>query len=288
MRRLALLFAAVVAVAAAPGTASAATKSVSILKAGFSPASVTVTVGDTVKWTNKDAVDHQVVSNTGAFVSPILKPGKTYSFTFKAAGTYRYHDGLRPTLKGTVIVKGKPPAVTIAASAPIITYATQIHLTGVVSSGLAGETVTLSYQPYPQVSYVQLAVVTTTTGGAWDYITAPTILTSYQAKYKNVLSQPITVSIKPRVTFRPFGRGYWKTTVTGGRSYAGRSVYLQRLSSFGQWVNLRKLTLGPRSGRIFRLPRVSGRYRVFLTVNQAGPGYLASWSGTQTVHYRRR
>src|SRR5919201_5839122 len=287
MRRLTLLLAAVVAVAITAPTASAATKAVSILKAGFSPTLVSIQVGDTVKWTNKDTTDHQVVSDTGAFVSPILKAEKTYSFTFKAAGTYHYHDGLKPTLKGTVTVKGKPPAVTIGASTPIITYGTEIHLTGAVSSGNAGETVTLYSQPYPQASYVQLATVVTTAGGAWDYLTTPTILTSYQAKYKGVTSQPITVSIKPRVTFRPYGGRYWKTTVTGGRSYAGKGVYLQRLSLFGEWVKVRKLTLGAKSGRIFRLPHVSGRYRIFMTVNQAGPGYLASWSGTQNVHYRR-
>jgi plastocyanin len=290
MRRLALLITAVLAVAAAPSAASAATKSVSILKTGFSPTSVSITVGDTVKWTNKDTVNHQVVSNTGAFVSPILGPNKTYSFVFKAAGMYRYHDGLKATLKGTVVVKGAPPAVTLGASTPIILYGTEIHLTGVVSSGKTGESVTLSYQPYPQSSYVQLAIVTTTTNGAWDYITKPTILTSYQAKYKNANSQPVTVSLKPRVTFQPAGRGYWRTTVTAGRSYAGKAVYLQRLSSFGQWVNLRKLKLGSQSGRNFKLPRVVGvsRYRMFITVNQAGAGYLASWSGTQTVRIRRK
>jgi hypothetical protein len=70
-------------------------------------------------------------------------------------------------------------------------------------------------------------------------------------------------------------------------SLAGRHVFLQRLSSFGQWVNVAALTLGRQNGRLFQsrsyLPKGSSRIRVFLTTNQAGNGLLSSHSGTQLV-----
>ena len=73
-----------------------------------------------------------------------------------------------------------------------------------------------------------------------------------------------------------------------GASFARHFVYLQRRSALGQWVSIRKLVLGPRSGRIFSIARRRSPavYRIFLTVNQAGLGYLDSQSGTQRIRAR--
>jgi hypothetical protein len=53
-------------------------------------------------------------------------------------------------------------------------------------------------------------------------------------------------------------------------------------------VTVAKWKLGPKSGRVFPLPRRRGRsvYRVYMTVNQAGTALLDGWSGTQTVRRR--
>src|SRR5919201_4534259 len=114
------LAAAVALIVAAPATA--ATKTVSIFGSGFSPKTVTITEGDTVVWQNKDNDLHQVLADKGQFVSAILLSNQTYSFTFKAAGNYSYHDELHPRLKGTVIVKGAPPTLTFTVSAPQVTF----------------------------------------------------------------------------------------------------------------------------------------------------------------------
>jgi len=54
-------------------------------------------------------------------------------------------------------------------------------------------------------------------------------------------------------------------------------------------VTVQKLKLGPNSGRIFKAPHVKGTftYRVYITTNQAGTGYLDSWSNSVQVHFRR-
>ena len=72
-------------------------------------------------------------------------------------------------------------------------------------------------------------------------------------------------------------------------SYAGRHIYLQRRSPFGQWVTVEKLKLGPLGGRIFTAPHVKGTiaYRVYMTTNQSGLGYLDTWSNLVKVHYSR-
>ena len=105
MRRfISIAVAGMALVLAAP--ASTATSTVQIKATGFVPATVTINQDDTVTWTNTDTKDHQVVANGGSFASPILKPTKTYSHVFRGGGTFRYHDGLHPTLRGTVTVRG--------------------------------------------------------------------------------------------------------------------------------------------------------------------------------------
>ncbi len=77
---------------------------VSILNFAFGPQAVTIKAGTTVQWTNHDTEAHTVTSDAGAFGSPVLQPGSTYSFTFKKPGTYRYHCTIHPFMTGTVTV----------------------------------------------------------------------------------------------------------------------------------------------------------------------------------------
>ena len=90
MRRTLLILTSLVAalVAVSPATA-ATTKTVSIKRAAFSPATVNIIAGDSIRWRNDDTQNHQVVSTTGAFASPVLSRGKTYTFRFDVAGTYQ-------------------------------------------------------------------------------------------------------------------------------------------------------------------------------------------------------
>jgi plastocyanin len=287
MRRLTPALIAGLALAVA-SPADAATVTVRIVRAGFSPSAVTIDFGDTVVWRNADTVNHQVVADSGAFASPILRPGRTYSFTFRTAGTFRYRDALARLERGRVVVRGPPPSVSLAASQSIIVAGQAITLSGVISTRRAGETITLYHAPYGQTSLIQLAVVLTGTGGAFSYTTTPSILTSYEARWRSTMSAQVAVQVKPKVTFLPRGRRFYAQVFAPGASFFRRFVYLQRRSPLGQWVSVRKLVLGPRSGRIFTIPRlrVAAVYRIFLTVNQAGPGYLASQSGTQKVRAR--
>ena len=287
MRRLAVPVAVLAALAVA-APAQSATINVRITKTGFSPSSVRIDFGDTVKWTNADSTNHQVVADNGSFASPILKPSQSYSFTFKTAGRFPYHDAIHPSLKGVIRVNGPPPSLTFGATNPIVVYGTQTTLNGTVSNKRANETVTLFYQPYGQTSPIQLAVVQTTTGGVFSYTTTPTIYTAYWAQWRKTNSQQAVVQVKPKITFTPRGSRFYTTVRAADHSWAGHFVYLQRLSRFGQWVTTLKLKLGPKSARLFRIPRRHGVtvYRVAMTVNQAGLGYLDSHSGTQKIRRR--
>jgi plastocyanin len=292
MKKLFIPLLAVVALAvgASPATpASTATATVQIKRSSFAPAIARIKTGDTVKWVNVDTQNHQVVSNNGSFVSPILGPGRTYSHRFTAAGTYHYHDGLNAAVKGTVRVTGPPPAVTAGVSLPIIVYGQQVSLSGTVTSGNANEQVTVYQQPYPQSSFAQLTTVLTTAGGAWNLVLSPSpkILTQYQAKWNGRTSVTVGVQVRPRIRLSQ-RNGRFTTIVQSGASHAGRSVLAQRLSRFGQWVTLKRVRLGGHSSAVFRLklPKGKSHIRVAMSVNQAGAGYLAGYSPTITVRRR--
>jgi plastocyanin len=291
MRRilLAVLTAVSLAVAAPAASAPAATVTVQIKRTAFSPVKVTINDGDSVTWKNVDTINHQVVANGGSFASPILAPGKSYTFTFRRAGTYGYHDALHPTLKGTIVVKGPPPSVTLALSQPIVSYGTQVTVGGVVSNKKANETVTLTAQPIGTGSPQVIATLKTTTGGAFSFVVTPQIYTTYGAQWGSATSGAVLAQVAPRVRLPAPKHGYFHTYVTAGRSFAGHWVYLQRFSRFGEWVSVRKLLLGRHSGRIIpvsSLPRGKYSIRIFITVNQAGLGYLAAHSGSQRVFRR--
>ena len=95
---------------ALPAAAQASGATVTIDK-NFLPSPVTIYVGQTVTWVNKDTVSHWVWPNNGGFpASYEILPGRTYTATFKEVGTFGYHDALYNFMVGSVIVKaGSPP-----------------------------------------------------------------------------------------------------------------------------------------------------------------------------------
>jgi hypothetical protein len=220
-------------------------------------------------------------------VSPILTKGKSFSFTFRAAGTYHYSDELHPKLTGTITVKGLPPTLTLGVSAPVVTAGDKLTLSGVVSSHKAGESVSIYYQPYPQPNLILRVTLLTTDGGNFSFIVAPGVLTTYQASWKGAYATPTTVQVMPRLSL---GRsGTWIAHVYASRSMAGREVQFQRLNTAtGQWVTLRKVMLGSGSSARFayKLPKGVNKIRLAMSVNQAGAGYLGVVG--PTISYRQR
>jgi plastocyanin len=285
---IAALFTVTAVLVGASPAGAATTKTVKIFGSTFTPKSVTITAGDTIKWVNRDNENHQIYADRGEFVSAILKPNQSFSFTFRAAGTYGYKDELHPKLlRGTVIVKGAPPTLTLAASAKFVVAGDKVTLTGIVSSHQAGEQVSIFYQPYPMPNAIQRAVVLTTTGGAFSFDVAPGILTTYQATWKGAFAAPATVQVQPRLTL---GRsGAWIIHAYGGHGLAGRDVQFQRLNTLtGQWVTLRKVQLNSRSGaRVdVTLPKGLNHLRLAMSVNAAGAGLLGAIS--PTLNWRQK
>ena len=95
----------VVATALLPaGPARAEDTAVHIDNFVFEPAQLTVKVGTTVTWTNRDDIPHTVVC-AGKFRSKTMDTDGTFSFTFTAPGEYKYFCSLHPHMTGAVKVE---------------------------------------------------------------------------------------------------------------------------------------------------------------------------------------
>jgi plastocyanin len=75
----------------------------------FNPSSITINRGDTLVWTNMDAINHTVTSSTSTplsgFGSDMIAPSQSYRFTFTQPGTFQYHCSIHLTMTGTIIVR---------------------------------------------------------------------------------------------------------------------------------------------------------------------------------------
>lgn len=83
----------------------ASTAEVKIDNFSFGPAAITVSVGTTVTWTNRDDMPHTVVSTEKVFKSKVLDTDETFSFTFTKAGEFPYFCSIHPKMTGKVVVQ---------------------------------------------------------------------------------------------------------------------------------------------------------------------------------------
>jgi plastocyanin len=84
---------------------SAANAEVKIDNFSFGPQTLTVPVGATVTWTNRDDIPHTSVSTDGVFKSKVMDTDEKFSYTFAKAGTYPYYCSIHPKMTGQVVVK---------------------------------------------------------------------------------------------------------------------------------------------------------------------------------------
>jgi plastocyanin len=72
----------------------------------FTPTSVTISTGGTVKWSNTGQLPHTVTFDSGPAFNEQLPAGGTLSRTFTTAGTFNYHCSIHgPSMHGTIVVK---------------------------------------------------------------------------------------------------------------------------------------------------------------------------------------
>ena len=100
---MALLAAAPAATAFAGLKAPRLTKSVTVMDFAFTPKSVTIARGSSIKWTNQGPSTHTTTSNSGLW-DKTLPPGQSFTRRFTSVGRFPYHCSIHPFMKGVITV----------------------------------------------------------------------------------------------------------------------------------------------------------------------------------------
>lgn len=82
----------------------AETFDVSIEDNFFDPATITISPGDRIRWTNTGAAEHKSRPVDGYWDSGRLEPGESYTRTFNTLGEFDYYDPLHTQATGTISV----------------------------------------------------------------------------------------------------------------------------------------------------------------------------------------
>ena len=268
---------------------------VSITKDGFTPAETIVKAGDTVTWTNKDTANHQVVGNGGGFSSPVLAGGQSYTHTFLLPGTHAYHDGLQPSLKGSVIVTAvvTPPAqesISLTGNRLLVVYGRTTTLSGKIDNGTAGEKVTITAQPQVAGKVAESTqTVTASADGSFSAVVQPLVHTTYTASTDKSRSDTVAINVAPKLGVGFLSRTRFVFRATAARSLVHRYGLLQK--RVGRvWVSMRRLYLarasfGPGQSVVSSVTvRIHLRHglslRVRMPLGQTVPGYVSASSNT--------
>lgn len=88
------------------GGEAAGSRSVTIHDYLYAPETITVPVGSTVTFTNRDSTPHTATSKqSGVFESGSLDTGKSGEVKLEETGTFAYYCLFHPFMKGTVVVR---------------------------------------------------------------------------------------------------------------------------------------------------------------------------------------
>jgi len=267
-------------------------RTVWVTRGGFQPTPISIKAGERVTWTNRDTANHQIVTDDGAWSSPVLARGRSFSRTFDVGGTVAYHDGLQPALKGSVVVAPTvTESISLAASAHVVTYGGSIVLRGVVENGTPGAAVAIAAVPQAGKTTRAVLSVTTAANGAFSLRVQPRVQTVYVATAAKSSSDPLTVNVRPRVRLSLLGpaRRIGIVRVSAAQGFVKRYGFLQvwRPRS-GLWANIKRVRLTRSTAGIaptivttasFRLHTRHGlRLRVVIPRSQTGLGYVAGSS----------
>jgi len=180
MRRLLLSFSAFLALALtvtfpAP-SAQAATVLVNLGDLTFTPKDVTISVGDSVRWTSQSDAPHSVTARNGSFDLPGPAPcngvafcmsrGQSVTHQFTTPGTFEYYCRVHEAqnMVGTVIVQ---PAAVTTTRATATTRASATTAAGATTSTARGATTTTTeFLPGGPIDVGDTTSTSTPTGSA--------------------------------------------------------------------------------------------------------------------------
>jgi len=230
----------------------------------FSPANLTVNVGETVTWTNQDGTFHSTVSDTNVWASNGLSMGESFSFTFTAEGVFPYHCNPHGFMTASITVVAAPSPTPTPAISGTVTYGNAVSgappprfVSNVLISG-AGSPDVSTTTSFPGGTY------TLTGFGATSYTVAPT-----KTDGVNGISS--------------FDAGRIAQHVSGGTLLTGNQLIVADTSNNGSISSFdaAKIAQFVSGGTIIQ-PNVTGTWR-FIPVNRAYASVTSSVAGEDFI-----
>jgi hypothetical protein len=199
------------------------------------------------------------------------------------AGTIRLAMSVNQTGAGylgaaTHALRYRPLFLTMKPVSFKVLFGHPVTLTGRLVNGGAGRHVAIVAQAYGRTSGARIATVTTKRGGVFSLKVKPAIMTTYQARLGAINpSTPMTVGVRPAMSVIELGNGSLRAHVTAAKTFHGRMVKLQKLVG-SSWHTVAKKPLSRSSTATFAVSLPRSVVRVAMSVNQAGAGYLGTFS----------
>jgi plastocyanin len=301
-----LLFLLTVLVLAAAGaaakqarSAAAASQTVTISATGYKPTAVSITVGDSVVFDNKDTVAHTVQFkqttgfNCSAALPLAISAGLSASCTFTSAAKFNFSDPAHKGNKwrGTVTAATSPTSGPLTLSPKAVVYGHKSTLAGTLASAQSGQSVQIQGTECGTTTSKLLSTVTTTTGGKFSYPATPLKKTAYTAKVKSSTSPAVTVGVQPRLRLGKVAKHRYTLSVFAAQTFAGKVATFQRYrKATKRWVKIRRVLLKANttgvaptvitSAKFRSRIRARLRVRVSLGSKQVGLCYAAGHSNT--------
>jgi hypothetical protein len=195
----------------------------------------------------------------------------------------------------TVVTTEQPPkSVSLHAGQSTVVYGRVLSLSGSVTNGSAGETVTITEQRLPSFSSVQtVATVQTAADGSFNAVVRPQIHTLYRASDGQATSNTISINVRPRLSLTRLGSHRFALNAMAARSFAGRYALLQRWNRRGhRWISVRRvyftraiISASPTitSRAVFRARLGRARIRAYVPSRQLSAGYVAGVSNVASA-----
>jgi hypothetical protein len=191
----------------------------------------------------------------------------------------------------TGVVAALPtPTVTLNANHGLTIFGGSVLLSGTVSSGNSGQTVTIDEHTQGSTGSIHSYTATTDASGAFSLSIVPRIHSTYVASIGSVKSDPVDVLVRPLLQLRHAGRHVFGLHVMAARPLVGKVGIVQRWNRYRHvWTSIRRVRLTQWSGSGSATIVSSTRFRLGLggvmvrVVLQATPGYVSGSSSGITA-----
>jgi plastocyanin len=222
-RSVALIAIAALAAAALAGGSPAASSNqftIQLSDNGPDPAQLTITMGDSVTFTNTGGENHDVLMANANYTGPLLHPGDSTTLQLKTVGKYPYTEtGFSHPHHGTIIVTASASSgtpLTLSGGAGLVVFGAHATLQG-KSTMPAGTQVALYAHPgsrapnkcsknaaaYAQAGWLPVGSASAVgADGTFSFVVSPTVSTMYRAVSTDgqTCSSAVQMQVRPVVT----------------------------------------------------------------------------------------